>query len=96
MRELKIHVILYLIQIYLLTKYLVENAKNSISETTENLEARICKHHLKNSILLAPRPRAPPPPPPLRPTSNYASPSLTHKVYFRFNINKMYFGNHGP
>ena len=35
MWELKIHVILYLIQIYFLTKYLVENAENSISETLD-------------------------------------------------------------
>ena len=33
MWELKIHVILHLIQIYFLTKYLVENAENSISGT---------------------------------------------------------------
>ena len=32
---MKIHVILYLIQIYFLTKYLVENAENSICETRD-------------------------------------------------------------
>ena len=35
MWELKIHVTLYLIEIYFLTKYLVENAENSISETLD-------------------------------------------------------------
>ena len=35
MRERKIHVILYLIQIYFLTKYLVESDENSISETLD-------------------------------------------------------------
>ena len=35
MWELKIHVISYLIQIYFLTKYLVENTEISISETLE-------------------------------------------------------------
>ena len=35
MWELKIHVILYLIQIYCLTKYRVENAENSIFETLD-------------------------------------------------------------
>ena len=35
MWELKIHMTLHLIQIYFLTKYLVENAENSISETLE-------------------------------------------------------------
>ena len=70
MWELKIHVILYLIQIYFLTKYLVENAENSISETldftfsggactqtpleTHAFSARFCEHHLKNSNFLAP------------------------------------------
>ena len=70
MWELKIHVILYLIQIYCLTKYLVENAENSISETLDfkiflgstpqtPLEAstkgaRFCEHHLKNSNFWAP------------------------------------------
>ena len=64
MCELKIHLILYLIQIYFLTKYLVENTENSISETLfkifwgsmppDPLEARafgarFCEHHLKNS-----------------------------------------------
>ena len=33
--QLKIQVILYLTQIYFLTKYLVENAENSISETLD-------------------------------------------------------------
>ena len=70
MWELKIHVILYLLQIYFLTKYLLENAENSISETLDlkisggacpqtPLEARAfgarsCEHHLKNSIFLSP------------------------------------------
>ena len=61
MWELKIHVILYLLQIYFLTKYLVQNAENSISETLDfkifwgsmlqtPLEARafgarFCEHH---------------------------------------------------
>ena len=35
MGELKIHTIIYLIQIYFLTKYLMENAENSISETLD-------------------------------------------------------------
>ena len=35
MWELKIHLILHLIQIYFLTKYLVENAEDSISETLD-------------------------------------------------------------
>ena len=35
MWELKIHVISYLIQIYFLTKYLVENTENSIPETLD-------------------------------------------------------------
>ena len=62
--------ILYLIQIYFLTKYLVESAENSISETQHfkffggsmphtPLEARVfgarfCEYQLKNSIFLAP------------------------------------------
>ena len=32
---MKIHVILYLIQTYFLTKYLVENAENNICETLD-------------------------------------------------------------
>ena len=32
--EIKIHAILYLTQIYFLTKYLVENAENSVSDTS--------------------------------------------------------------
>ena len=73
MWELKIHVILYLLQIYFLTKYLVENAENSISETLDFFSggacphtplevrafgARFCEHHLKNYIFLAPHLRS--------------------------------------
>ena len=68
-------------QIYIVTKYLVENAKKNISETldfkisggacpqtsleTRAFGTRFCEHHLKSSIFEAP--------PPL---SNYAPPSL--------------------
>ena len=63
MWELKIHVILYLIQNCFLTNYIVENAENSISKTLDfisdpsscsRLRARFCEHHLKNSIFLVP------------------------------------------
>ena len=84
MWELKIHVILYLIQIYFLTKYLVENAENSISETLDykifwesmppdpSRDSRVRRTLLWTSpwkLYLSSLP----------PTSNYAPPSLNRR-----------------
>jgi len=52
MWELKIHVILYLIQIYFLLKHLVENAENSISKTLDfKLSGGACPQTPVNLIL---------------------------------------------